>query len=68
MSLEREKKKINCMKCEHFYITWDAGFPNGCKAYSFKTKQLPSVDVFTSSGIDCQLYEGKLYEGKKKKG
>lgn len=50
------------MKCVNYYVTWDKSFPNGCKAYGFKTKHMPSVDVFTSSGIECQLYERKLYE------
>jgi hypothetical protein len=53
------KKKINCMKCEHYYVTWDKKFPNGCKAYGFKTKHTPSADVLSSSGMDCQLYEAK---------
>ncbi len=51
--------KINCMKCRHFYITWDANFPNGCKAFAFKTKQLPSHAVFQSSGQPCMNFEPK---------
>lgn len=56
----KEKKKINCMKCVNFYVTWDKKFPNGCKAYGFKTKHVPSADVFLSSGLECQLFELKL--------
>lgn len=60
MSIEKkEKKKINCMRCAQYYVTWDESFPNGCKAYGFKTKQMPSVDVFSSSGMECQLFELK---------
>lgn len=54
------QKKINCIKCKHFYTTWDPKFPRGCKAFNFKTHTIPSVTVFQSSGSDCMKYEEKL--------
>ena len=62
-----ETTPINCMKCRHFYITWDPNFPRGCKAYGFKTKQMPSVSVRAASGSLCMLFEEKLLPGKEKK-
>lgn len=53
------KKRINCMKCRHFYITWDKNFPNGCRAFGFKTKRLPSMSVLSASGSPCQGFERK---------
>ncbi|RLC23350.1 MAG: uracil-DNA glycosylase [Deltaproteobacteria bacterium] len=50
----------NCFKCTFFYVTWDVQHPNGCKAMGFKTKQLPSVVVFKSSGKPCELYKKKI--------
>ena len=49
----------NCFKCAFFYVTWDEQHPNGCKAMGFKTRQLPSVVVFQSSGKPCELYKKK---------
>jgi len=50
---------IDCHKCEHYYVTWDKHFPHGCKAMKFKSKQLPSIAVFTSSTIECLLFKKK---------
>lgn len=51
--------RIYCKKCKYYYVTWDTAKPNGCKAYGFKSKQLPSVVVKNSSGIDCSFFELK---------
>jgi len=50
----------NCFKCSFFYITWDAKYPHGCKAMRIKTKQLPSIMVFQSSGNPCEFYKEKV--------
>jgi hypothetical protein len=52
------------MKCRHFYITWDPKFPNGCKAFGFKTQSLPSRDVLASSGKPCLTFEAKAKAGR----
>ncbi len=52
--------KRNCFRCEFFYITWDPQHPNGCKAIGFKTKALPSVVVYQSSGKPCEFYKEKM--------
>lgn len=54
-----KERKINCLKCEYFYVTWDARFPRGCKAYDFKTRHMPSFVVFQSSGMPCMRYVRK---------
>ncbi|MCL1828636.1 MAG: uracil-DNA glycosylase [Oscillospiraceae bacterium] len=45
--------EINCMKCKYFSVSWDPNFPRACKFYGFKSRSLPSVEVFNSSGADC---------------
>lgn len=50
---------IDCFNCRHFYITWDASQSRGCKAFGFKSKQMPSVVVFESSGADCLKFSPK---------
>jgi hypothetical protein len=53
------KDKIDCFRCKHFYVTWDERHPKGCRAMGFKSREMPSVVVFRSSGMECLRYEGK---------
>ncbi|QPC47769.1 uracil-DNA glycosylase [Mangrovibacillus cuniculi] len=43
----------NCFQCQYFYVTWDKHHPRGCKAYGFKTKEMPSMTVKKASGQEC---------------
>ncbi|MES2106667.1 MAG: hypothetical protein V4634_21790 [Pseudomonadota bacterium] len=49
----------NCNHCVHFYITYDASFRYGCRAFDFKSARLPMLDVFDASGQECQHYTKK---------
>jgi len=40
-------------------VTWESDRPRGCRAYEFKSVELPSDVVLASSGDACQLYERK---------
>ncbi|KGP74199.1 uracil-DNA glycosylase [Pontibacillus yanchengensis Y32] len=51
--------KRNCFQCKHFYTTWNPEFPRGCKAYGFKTKEIPSAYVLKVSGSPCFHFESK---------
>ncbi|HHW37852.1 MAG TPA: hypothetical protein GXX18_11515 [Bacillales bacterium] len=53
------QQKVNCFKCNYFYTTWDVRFPRGCKAYGFKSRQIPSDYVLQVSGHTCMKYEAK---------
>ena len=57
---------VNCFKCRHFFTTWDAQHPRGCKAYGFKTRELPSVLVKRTSGVECLKFEQKQVEGQRR--
>jgi len=52
-------KRINCRRCIHYFVTWQAGKPHGCKAYGFKSENIPSMVVFQSSGSACSLFKLK---------
>jgi len=52
-------KKINCRRCEYYFVTWKPKQPHGCKAYGFKSPQIPSLVVFQSSGSDCSMFKAK---------
>jgi predicted nucleic acid-binding Zn-ribbon protein len=49
-----------CIKCEHYYITWDKSFPYGCKAMGFKSYRVPSIDVRAASGKECLAFTRKI--------
>lgn len=40
-------------------VTWQPQMPRACKAYGFKTREIPSNVVKRSSGMDCLKYEEK---------
>ncbi|MDR0496869.1 MAG: hypothetical protein LBH42_04575 [Treponema sp.] len=43
----------DCLKCRHFKITWEPDFPRSCQVFGFKSKNLPSMEVFISTGKHC---------------
>ncbi len=51
---------IDCFSCKHFYITWDRNFPYGCKALGFKSRSIPSAEVYKASARECLRYDKKL--------
>lgn len=50
---------IDCRKCQHFKVTWEINHPYACKALGFKTKRMPSEEVFLASGIECLKFTAK---------
>jgi len=51
---------IDCFSCKHFYITWDRRFPYGCKALGFKSRSMPSAEVYSASSQECLSHEKKI--------
>ncbi|TBV81450.1 MAG: uracil-DNA glycosylase [Desulfobulbaceae bacterium] len=56
---EKPPKRPYCFACRHFYITYDPAKPYGCQAMSFKSTYNPALVVFSSSGLNCQLFLAK---------
>jgi hypothetical protein len=54
-----EGKRIACMKCRYYQVTWDPHQPYGCRAHGFKSPRNPAIIVYESSGIECQLFQEK---------
>ena len=54
-----QPSEINCFTCQHFYITYDRNFPYGCRAVGFKSRLMPSKEMYVNSGIECLLYKEK---------
>ncbi|MDD2567746.1 MAG: uracil-DNA glycosylase [Sulfurimonadaceae bacterium] len=53
-------KRINCRRCEHYFVTWEPQRPHGCRAYGFKSPHIPSLVVFQSTGSDCAFFKEKF--------
>lgn len=53
------QNRVNCLKCTHFYVTWDPNHPRGCRLFGFKTQLMPSLLVFQSTGAPCQRFVDK---------
>ena len=53
-------ERIDCFKCRFFQVTWEPNFPYACQAFGFKTKNLPSIEVFRSSGQRCLNFAEKI--------
>ncbi|MDR1167193.1 MAG: uracil-DNA glycosylase [Deltaproteobacteria bacterium] len=49
----------SCRACAHYYITWEPSHPHGCRALSFKSQYLPSVEVRRNSGSECRYFDPK---------
>lgn len=54
-----DQKTVNCLKCKHFYVTWDPRLPRGCRLFGFKTQLMPSLLVFQSTGAPCDAFVDK---------
>ncbi|MCL2089305.1 MAG: uracil-DNA glycosylase [Oscillospiraceae bacterium] len=52
-------KRVNCMSCKYYAVTWEPKFPNSCRFFGFKTTGPPSVTVFKTTGEVCEAYEKK---------
>lgn len=51
--------KVNCIKCKHYFVTWDIQLPKGCKAFGFKSSMTPAIIVLRTSGQACMKFEEK---------
>ena len=57
--------KPECMKCRHFYITYDMKTPRGCRVYGIQSQQLPSLVVKSANkGKECIGFEKKASKKK----
>ena len=61
-------KRPNCIKCIHYFVTHNHAKPHGCRAMGFKCMQNPADMVFSSSRMECQLFQAKPTANKNKKG
>ncbi|MED5531462.1 MAG: hypothetical protein VYA61_03750 [Pseudomonadota bacterium] len=58
---------ISCHNCRHFFITHDKFRPWGCSNFGFKSPNLPSHIVFSTTGTTCAYFKKKDLLIKKKR-
>lgn len=56
---DMQHTETTCFSCMHFFISHDRNFPYGCRAVGFKSRIMPSSEMYAHSGIPCQLFRGK---------
>ena len=49
----------NCWECEHLSISWDPQFPYACGGMGFKSRLMPSLEVFRTSKERCLAFRQK---------
>jgi hypothetical protein len=54
----------SCRRCKHYYVTWDKGFPHGCRVIGFKSKSSPALMVRKISGMACLYFSEKKAESR----
>jgi hypothetical protein len=48
---------IDCHTCIFYYVTWEPGFPHGCRGMGFKSRRYPIDEVrHIMKGKDCLLF------------
>ncbi|MBF0284028.1 MAG: uracil-DNA glycosylase [Magnetococcales bacterium] len=50
---------MDCRRCQHYYVTWEAQHPHGCRAMGFKSRLLPALEVRRASGENCRAFQAK---------
>lgn len=48
-----------CTRCAHYFVTFDARFPHGCRAMGFKSRQLPYKEILAVAGEACAAFTPK---------
>jgi len=57
--MKEDLKRLECRRCEHYFITWKPNFPHGCRAFGFESKLLPCLEVRSASQLQCLKFSEK---------
>jgi len=59
MGAEPSIKSPDCWQCRHFAISWDFRAPYICRLMGFKSRMVPSFEVFRADGNHCRGFAAK---------
>jgi hypothetical protein len=57
--MDNASRAPDCLRCEHFFVTWDPNFPRGCRVFGIKSRELPSWAVHRNTGRHCPAFKEK---------
>lgn len=60
MRAESSIQSPDCWQCRHFAISWDTRNPYSCKLMGFKSRMIPSFEVFRADGHPCRGFMAKV--------
>ncbi len=60
MGAEPSIKSPDCWQCRHFAISWDTRNPYSCNLMGFKSRMIPSFEVFRADGHPCRGFMAKV--------
>lgn len=58
--MKEKTRHIACGRCEHYFVSFEAARPHGCKVFGFKSSQPPSFEVFAATGMNCAQFKDKF--------
>jgi hypothetical protein len=56
VSAEPARAGPDCLACRHYFVTHDARWPHGCRAFGLQSRLLPAIEVRASSGSECRAF------------
>jgi hypothetical protein len=56
---EDPTKAPDCWQCRYFAISWDPRNPYQCKMMGFKSRMIPSFEVYRADGNHCRGFMAK---------
>ena len=59
---DESSKAPDCWQCRYFAISWDPRTPYQCRMMGFKSRMIPSFEVFRADGNHCRGYVPKTSE------
>ncbi len=59
MGPEPSIQSPDCWQCRYFAISWDPRNPYSCKLMGFKSRMVPSFEVFRADGHPCRGFTPK---------
>ena len=59
MDVEIPSFAPDCLCCNHYEVTWETAFPRGCRLFQIKCRNMPSTEVYRSTGKHCFAFAAK---------
>ena len=57
----------NCFQCRFFYVSFDNNRPYACRAMGFKSREMPSLEVFRAAGSKCLSFRARRRSNSRRK-